>query len=158
MILQAFYLPQMRIFVTQNRMSSTLFGYNKANKGKLSEIATRDATSTRFYRLLFSFLSRRFYFALFSLLFKQTEENQSTSKNPNRFDLYFPKTRSNQCILISIVYKRRSLICLAQRVQPVLQARIRKYVTVGKKDSCLPALLSGWEKISSLLYLSHARV
>ena len=26
-ILQAFYLPQMRIFVTQNRMSSALFGY-----------------------------------------------------------------------------------------------------------------------------------
>ena len=28
MILQAFYLPEMRIFVTQNRMSSALFGYN----------------------------------------------------------------------------------------------------------------------------------
>jgi len=31
--LQAFYLPQMRIFVTQNRMSSALFGYSIRGDG-----------------------------------------------------------------------------------------------------------------------------
>ena len=46
-ILQAFYLPQMRIFVTQNRMSSALFGYIEVLRMNMNQFTQKSIEALR---------------------------------------------------------------------------------------------------------------